>query len=250
MKRSFGKCFRDLTLGLAGVLLIAVSVGKAEAQDLTVTWKKVRQACHMGILTCAIKGKFVVSNLDGANGTASSTVSIYLSDDAVLNTGGDDLLTQIPVGPLAAGETKSIKPNVQLPSVTSASGRFLIAVADSGNAVNESNENNNLAVFANPGPTGIVLFDKLFGPETVTVPVGARVRWMHKDGGDDHTVTSGTCNGNGCNPNGLFNSVTPNQEFMAQHDEFIHVFNAAGQFAYYCMKHEEDMTGTITVVAP
>ena len=250
VRKIFRNSFRDLALGLAGVLLIAVSVGKADAQDLTVTWKKVRQACHMGLLTCGIKGKFIVSNLDGVNGTASSSVDIFLSDDAVFNAGSDTLLAQILVGPLAPGEIKSVKPSFQLPSVTSASGRFLIAVADSGNAVTESNENNNLAVFANPGPTGVVLFDKLFGPDAVTVPVGARVRWMHKDGGADHTVTSGTCDINGCSASGLFTSVTNNQEFLAQHDEFIHVFNDAGQFAYFCEKHEQDMTGTINVVTP
>ena len=119
----------------------------------------------------------------------------------------------------------------------SASGSFLIAVL----------QGNNVAVFANPGPTGIVLFDKLFGPDEVTILAGTRVRWMHRDGGQDHTVTSGSCPNDNCSPDGLFTSGNEPNTMQLQ-DEFLLVFNNAGVFPYFCEIHEADMTGTIIVI--
>jgi plastocyanin len=75
----------------------------------------------------------------------------------------------------------------------SASNSFLIAVVDEGDNVAETKETNNVAVSAKPGPPGIVLLDKLFGPDPLTIKVGTRVRWMHRDDGQDHTVTGGSC---------------------------------------------------------
>jgi hypothetical protein len=180
------------TLGLGSALLIAMTAGTAGAQDITGSWQKVRQACHTNQLTCGIKAKLVVSNIDNINGAAASSVAIYLSDDAIFDAASDTLLTTIAVGPLAAEETTSVKTSFQLALGISASASFIIAVTDSAGSVGEIDETNNVAVFANPGPTGIVIFDKLFGPNAVTFPVGTRVRWMHRDDGTDHTVTSGS----------------------------------------------------------
>jgi len=220
-------------LALSAALLIAAALGTANA-DLSGSWQKVRQGCQPGQLTCQIKAKFTVQNLSGVVEPAS-ILEVFLSNNMTVD-GGDTLLHTVAVGPVDPGATVPVKMDFDLAVGVSASGSFLIAVL----------QGNNVDVFANPGPTGIVLFDKLFGPQNVTILVGTRVRWMHRDGGQDHTVTSGSCVG-GCSPNGLFTSGN-DPDFMLHLDEFLHVFNNTGVFPYYCEKHEADMTGTITVI--
>ncbi len=199
-------------LGLGAALLIATAIGTADAQ-VSGSWQKVRQGCKPGQLTCRIKAKFTVQNF-----VSTTILRVYLSDDAVFDGADTLLITVDPIPSLGL-----VKMNMDLADPTvvatndglSASASFLIAVADAGTQ---------LAVFAKPGPAGVVLFDKLFGPDAVTRNAGTRVRWMHRDDGQDHTVTGGSC------------------------DEFLHVFDAVGTFPYFCEKHEADMTGTIIVV--
>ncbi len=221
-------------LALIAALLIAAALETADA-DLSGSWKKVRQGCQPGQLTCQIKAKLTVQNPSGVVAPAS-TLQIFLSNDMTFD-GGDTLLHTVAVGPVDPGATVPVKMAFDLALGVSASGSYLIAVL----------QGNNVAVFENPGPTGIVLFDKLFGPGDVTIVEGTRVRWMHRDGGQDHTVTSGTCSNNGCIPDGLFTSGN-DPDFMAHLDEFLHVFNNTGVFPYFCEKHEADMTGTIIVI--
>ncbi len=223
-------------LALSAALLIAAALGPADA-DLSGSWQKVRQGCQPGQLTCQIKAKFTVQNPSGVVAPAS-TLQIFLSNDMTFG-GGDTLLHTIAVGPVDPGATVPFKMAFDLALGISASESFLIAVL----------QGNNVAVFANPGPTGIVLFDKLFGPDNVTISVGTRVRWMHRDAGEDHTVTSGTCDGNGCDDTGLFTSGHE-PDFMQPFDEFLLVFDDVGEFPYFCEKHEEEMTGTIRVNPP
>ena len=226
-------------LVLSAALLIAAALGTADA-DLSGSWQKVRQGCQPGQLTCQIKAKFTVQNSVGAVAPAS-TLEIFLSDDMVFDN-GDTSLHAIALGEFASGATVPVKMAFDLDLGVSASGSFLIAVL----------QGDNVAVFANPGPTGIVLFDKLFGPDSVTITAGTRVRWMHRDGineidTEEHTVTSGTCGGNGCTHDERFTSGhDPN--FMLVFDEFLHVFDTVDEFPYFCEKHEEKMTGTIFVI--
>jgi plastocyanin len=220
-------------LALSAALLIAAALGTADAQDLSGSWQKVRQGCQPGQLTCQIKAKLTVQNPSGVV-APPSTLQIFLSNDMAFD-GGDTLLQTIAVGPVDPGATVPVKMAFDLDLGVSASGSFLIAVL----------QGNNVAVFANPGPTGIVLFDRLFGPDNVTVSVGTRVRWMHRDAGDNHTVVSGACPNDNCSPNGLFTSGNNDMQLF---DEFLHVFNNVGVFPYYCGVHEEKMTGTITVI--
>jgi plastocyanin len=223
-------------LALSVALLIAAALGTADA-DLSGSWQKVRQGCQPGQLTCQIKAKFTVQNSSGVV-EPPSTLQIFLSNNMTVG-GGDTLLQTIAVGPVDPGATVPVKMAFDLDLGVSASGSFLIAVL----------QGNNVAVFANPGPTGIVLFDKLFGPDEVTILAGTRVRWMHRDGGQDHTVTSGACPNGNCSPDGLFTSGNdPN--FMAHLDEYLLVFDNAGVFPYFCEKHEADMTGRIIVIMP
>ena len=223
-------------LALGAALLIATAIGTADAQDLSGSWQKVRQGCEPGQLTCRVKAKFTVQN-SGVTVAPASTLEIYFSDDAVFD-GGDALLQAIAVGPVDPGATVPVKMALDLALGISASGSFLIAVL----------QGNNVGVFANPGPTGIVLFDRLFGPDDVTISVGTRVRWMHRDEGREHTVTSGTCDAGGnCIPDGLFTSGNdPNTLLLF--DEFLLVFDNVGEFPYFCEIHKENMTGRIIVI--
>ena len=232
---SFRTPRRFAEVAVCAALLVATAFGTADAQALSGSWQKVRQGCEPGQPTCRIKAKFTVQN-SGVTVAPASTLEIYLSADVVFD-GGDTLLQAIAVGPVDPGATIPVKMALDLALGVSASGSFLIAVLNG----------NNVAVFANPGPTGIVLFDKLFGPDNVTITVGTRVRWMHRDAGEDHTVTSGTCDANACTPDGLFTSGNePN--FLQEFDEFLFVFNVVDVFPYFCEKHEQDMTGTIIVI--
>jgi len=220
-------------LALSAALLIAATLGTADAA-LSGSWQKVRQGCQPGQLTCQIKAKFTVENSSGVVELAP-TLQVFLSDDMVF--GGDTLLHTVAVGPVDPGAKVPVKMAFDLALGISASGSFLIAVL----------QGNNVAVFANPGPTGIVLFNRLFGPDDVTISAGTRVRWMHRDGGQDHTVTSGSCPNGNCSPDGLFTSGNePN--FMAHLDEYLLVFDNEGVFPYFCEKHEADMTGRIIVI--
>jgi len=70
-----------------------------------------------------------------------------------------------------------------------------------------------------------------FGPQTVTVPVGATVTWTN---GDDipHTAVS---------TDGVFKS-----KVMDTDDKFSYTFMKAGTYSYYCSVHPR-MTGKIVV---
>jgi plastocyanin len=221
-------------LALASVLLIAAAFGTANAQTLSGSWQKVRQGCEPGQETCGIKAKFTIQNSVGGSSSAT-TLQIYLSDNMTFG-GGDILVHSTPVGSLASGASTSVKMDFELEVGTSASGSFLIARL----------QGTSVAVFANPGPIGIVLFDKLFGPGSVTINAGTRVRWMQRDDGVDHTVTSGSCAG-GCESDGKFTSGHE-PDFLLFLEDFLHVFTTTGTFPYFCEKHEEDMTGTIVVI--
>jgi hypothetical protein len=77
----------------------------------------------------------------GANPAAASTTRVYLSRDLVIDA-SDVALGQLSVSSLAAGQTQTATLNALVP--TNARGLyFLIAAADDGQAVAETNEGNN-----------------------------------------------------------------------------------------------------------
>lgn len=84
--------------------------------------------------------------------------------------------------------------------------------------------------------------DPRFDPANITIVVGDTIRFVSVSG--DHTVTSGTGSDDPASGQ-LFDADIP------EGDEYLHVFNTAGTFDYYCIPHEEDgMTGRVTVTAP
>jgi len=70
-----------------------------------------------------------------------------------------------------------------------------------------------------------------FGPQTVTVPVGATVTWMNRDD-IPHTAVS---------TDGVFKS-----KVMDTDEKFSYTFTKAGTYAYYCTIHPK-MTGQVVV---
>ncbi len=71
----------------------------------------------------------------------------------------------------------------------------------------------------------------VFGPQTITVPVGATVTWTN---GDDipHTAVS---------TDGVFKS-----KVMDTDEKFSYTFTKAGTYSYYCSIHPK-MTGQVVV---
>jgi plastocyanin len=70
-----------------------------------------------------------------------------------------------------------------------------------------------------------------FGPQPVTVPVGATVTWTNRDD-IPHTVVS---------TDGLFNSKVRDTD-----EKFSYTFAKAGTYPYYCSVHPK-MTGKVVV---
>ncbi len=70
-----------------------------------------------------------------------------------------------------------------------------------------------------------------FGPQTITVPVGATVTWTNRDD-IPHTAVS---------TDGVFKS-----KVMDTDEKFSYTFSKAGTYAYYCTIHPK-MTGQVVV---
>jgi plastocyanin len=71
----------------------------------------------------------------------------------------------------------------------------------------------------------------VFGPQTLTVPVGATVTWTNKDDIPHTTVST----------DGVFKS-----KVMDTDEKFSYTFTKAGTFSYYCSVHPK-MTGKVVV---
>src|SRR5258708_21198646 len=78
-----------------------------------------------------------------------------------------------------------------------------------------------------------------FSPSTVTIHPGDTVQWTWSSSG--HSSTSGSPG----MPSGVWDSGILNQG-----STFMHTFNTAGSFSYYCTPHGAccGMVGTVTVV--
>ena len=70
-----------------------------------------------------------------------------------------------------------------------------------------------------------------FGPQTITVPVGATVTWTNRDD-IPHTVVS---------TNGVFKSKVRDTD-----EKFSYTFTKEGTYPYYCSVHPK-MTGQVVV---
>ena len=81
-------------------------------------------------------------------------------------------------------------------------------------------------------PNSVVKIDNfVFGPQTLTVPVGTTVTWTNKDDIPHTTVST----------DGVFKS-----KVMDTDEEFSYKFTKEGTYSYYCSVHPK-MTGKIVV---
>ena len=88
------------------------------------------------------------------------------------------------------------------------------------------------SVMANDQPSAEVKIDNfVFGPQTITVPVGATVKWTNKDD-IPHTAVS---------TEGAFKS-----KVMDTDESFSYTFTKPGTYTYYCSVHPK-MTGKVVV---
>jgi plastocyanin len=81
---------------------------------------------------------------------------------------------------------------------------------------------------------------EFYDPENVESSVGSMVTWTNDDS-IPHTVTSGVVENNSPKPDGKFDSG-----ILENGDSFPFVFDAAGEYPYYCTVHPF-MTGKVTV---
>ena len=81
------------------------------------------------------------------------------------------------------------------------------------------------------GVAGIKIDNFVFGPKTITVPVGTTVTWTNSDD-IPHTSVS---------TDGVFKS-----RVLDTDEKFSYTFTKPGKYPYYCTIHPK-MTGTVVV---
>lgn len=84
---------------------------------------------------------------------------------------------------------------------------------------------------ASPTPVAVKIDNFVFGPQTLTVPVGTTVTWTNSDD-IPHTSVS---------TEGVFKS-----KVLDTDEKFSYTFTKAGTYPYYCTIHPK-MTGTVVV---
>ncbi|PYU86688.1 MAG: hypothetical protein DMG08_29395, partial [Acidobacteria bacterium] len=97
-------------------------------------------------LTTSVSGTSITvkdtTKNQGLSPAAASTTFIYFSNDATLDA-GDTLIGSRAVGVLAAGGSSTVTTVLPIPANALPGTRYVIVVADGGNTVGESIENNN-----------------------------------------------------------------------------------------------------------
>src|SRR5437870_437899 len=97
-------------------------------------------------LTTSVSGTSITvkdtTKNQGLSPAAASTIFIYFSNDATLDA-GDTLIGSRAVGVLAAGGSSTVTTVLPIPANALPGTRYVIVVADGGNTVGESIENNN-----------------------------------------------------------------------------------------------------------
>ncbi|HWQ68647.1 MAG TPA: CARDB domain-containing protein [Patescibacteria group bacterium] len=111
----------------------------ASGPDLTGTWSLASQSWSKGRYT--LRSAVRVVN-QGTTTASASRLRIFLSDDAVLDS-GDALLKDSKIKKRKPGQGKTKELKVKLSVGESAAGKYLFAVVDALHSVTETNETNN-----------------------------------------------------------------------------------------------------------
>jgi glucose/arabinose dehydrogenase len=116
--------------------------------DLIGSWNSLTHTCKTtpAGIKCTLRGAFLLQNQGTQRTLRSLFTTFYLSTDNVLST--DDIeLRKRWTGRLKEGKRIKIPFLKRLPIGSTALNQFVIAVIDSENAIAETDENNNIAVF-------------------------------------------------------------------------------------------------------
>lgn len=111
--------------------------------DLTGQWSNLYQSCRSN--RCTLKGKFSVSNT-GTSYSSQFKVRFYLSNNSSYDI-SDSLLKEVSISKLKYNSSKAISLNIRLPVGTNAFTKYILAIIDQDNLVNETDENNNIIVY-------------------------------------------------------------------------------------------------------
>ena len=120
-----------------------IEYGPIVRANLAGEWILLTQLCSG--TKCKITGTLNIKNT-GNEKAASNIVKFYLSDDDTYDI-GDAWLKQLSSGTVMAGTNKNKKLSFPVPTGVIANGKYIIAVIDAENKVDEDNEGDNIVVF-------------------------------------------------------------------------------------------------------
>jgi len=115
--------------------------------DVIGAWASLSQVCKTKrtTTTCTLKGQFIVQNPSSLD-IPKSSLAVYLSNDNALD-GGDVLLRQYAVKKIKSGRSVKVAVSIKLPPNTSASGKFIIGLADADDTLPDVDDANNAVPF-------------------------------------------------------------------------------------------------------
>ena len=115
--------------------------------DLVGSWLKLSSECRgtESKVRCKIKGKLKIEN-GGTGNAKTSFVKFFLSNDSTFSP-DDTFLKQVATGKVTIEGSKKRALAVQSPKGVNVAGKFILAVLDSENSIDESNEGNNTIAF-------------------------------------------------------------------------------------------------------
>lgn len=130
-------------IAVAVTTVTAISSSAPDGPDLIGSWQSLTQTCKGAEAKrkCKLRGTFRVEN-QGNQTAPSTSLQFYLSSDSFFDD-SDTWLNTSTTSKLKPGRTKKRNLKIQLPTGSTASGQFIIAVLDGNNTVSESNEGNN-----------------------------------------------------------------------------------------------------------
>jgi hypothetical protein len=137
----------------ADTTIIAAFTLSNSGPDLTGEWVFLEQTCRekkKGV-KCKIKGTLTIRNA-GNEDAQSSYTRFYLSDDAAYDE-EDRFLSETATGKVKAGKHKNKSLSGSFPFGISTMGKYIIAVIDADNSVEEPNETNNNIIY---GPLPVI----------------------------------------------------------------------------------------------
>lgn len=144
--KSFLSRMAAAALVLAALPSMAQQASDGIRPDVGGSLEVLSQSCRQGArLRCSARVQLDV--LTTGSGVRNVLVRFYLSNDATLEPQRDALLREISSGPLrGAGQSRTLLLQLPLPLGVDGTGKYVIAVLDPYNRIDESDESNNVIV--------------------------------------------------------------------------------------------------------